>query len=65
MKLTAGLLIGAGLILLVSGWARPTAWLMTRLPPETPSGHRPRTRTWIHGIEAGPWPSGQPSSAST
>ena len=51
-RATIALLTGAGIVLLAHYWARPTAWMLTRIQPETPVGHQPRYRAWINHMES-------------
>lgn len=51
MRITVGLILGAGIVLAAHFWARPTAWMLTRIPPSTPTDSAPRFRTWHNGVE--------------
>lgn len=39
------------LVMAAHFWARPTAWMMTRIPPVTHPDCHPRFRVWVHGVE--------------
>lgn len=51
MKITFALLFGATVVMAAHFWARPTAWMLTRIPPATHPDCHPRFRVWDHGVE--------------
>lgn len=52
MRILAGVIIGitAVTLLHILGWPS-LAWMLTRIPPTTPTDFRPRFRAWHKGVE--------------
>lgn len=56
MKLLTGALIGASIVVALTHWRKPIAWVLTRIPPDTHPDCAPRYRTCHEGAwTEGPW----------